>query len=198
MSATGRDRELHVPPHLILHLGRLFESQASEEGLRDVCGEERPPKLCRYGVHQSLAPSRGCACVGGQLSCLQVFETSHHEPSLYDALVIDDLPFKDPSRVNDIRGVFLVHTIEGSEVEPALEFLEHRPVALSLVLKCFIPSQDVLGALDDGLLKPRREHLDHVVLVVAQRWELLTVRRDEQHAHPVRQLYLDRSTYPNA
>ena len=102
------------------------------------------------------------------------------------ALIIDDLPLQDPYRVSDVRGVFLTYTLERPEIESALEFLEHRLIALSFVLECFIPGQDVLGALDDCLLETSREQLNYVVRVVIQRREFLTIRGDEQEAHLVR------------
>ena len=48
VDATRRDRDLDVPFHLVLQLGRLLEGQAPQEGLGDVGREEGPALLGRH------------------------------------------------------------------------------------------------------------------------------------------------------
>ena len=88
-----RDGKLDVPADFVLHLRGLLERQSSQEGLRDVRGEQGPPELSGDRVHQALAPASRCPRVRGQLGSLQVLEAANHEPGLDDASVIDDLPF---------------------------------------------------------------------------------------------------------
>ena len=177
--AARRDGKLDVPADFVLHLRGLLERQPSQEGLRDVRGEQRPPILGGNRVHQALAPACSSPRVRGQLGRLQVLEAANHKPGLDDTSIVDDLPCEHPACVDNVRGVLLEYTLERTEVQPALKFPEHSPITLRLVLECLLTGEDVLGSLHDGLLDSRREHLDHIMFIVAQRWQLLAVRWNE-------------------
>ena len=122
--------------------------------------------LCRHRVHEPLSPPCGGACESAQLSSLQVFEASDHQPGLHDPLAIDYLPLQDPAGVNDVSGVLLLATLERSEVQPPLELVEHRLVARLLVLKCLVAGANVILPFDDRPLDPGRVAADHIVVIL--------------------------------
>ena len=143
-------------------------------------------------IDEPLTPSCGRACICGQLGCLQVFKAANDESGLNDSLAVHKLPLENPASVDHVRGVFLADALERSEVQPALQFLEHRLVARGFVLQGLLSREDILCSFHDGFLRTRREQLHHVVLIMADRWQLLAVRRHQEQAHLMRQLHLER------
>ena len=91
--------------------------------------------LRRNAVDQTLPPPCGRTGKCVELRGLEVLEASDDQARLYDALSVDLLLFEDPTRIDNIRCMLLGHALEGAQVQPAGELVEHSLAAL--LFMCF-------------------------------------------------------------
>ena len=180
---------MNLPPDFILHLSRLLEGQSAEEGLGDIRSEDLPALLSGHAVDYALAPSRRGPGERAKLRRLGVLEPSGHESRVDDSFAADLLPFEDPAGVNHIVGDGLRHPLEGFQIVPALQLLQHGLIHCGLMLASLVDREDVVGPLDDRPLESRGVELKDVMLTLTQRWQVRRLIGDQQEAHGPRELH---------